>query len=136
MINRLLKLDPGKTDLMAQKQKLLTQAISGMKKKLDVLKLAGQQANEALAKGEISQSQYDALQREIVETEKALEELEKQADKSAVALQKIGAAGEKLKNVGSSIEGVGKKRMPVTAAVGGLGAAAVKVAADFDSVMS
>lgn len=135
-VNRLLKLDPGNTDLMAQKQKLLTQAISETKEKLDALKLAGQQANEALVRGEISQSQYDALQREIVETEKALEELEKQADRSAVALQKIGAAGEKLKSVGSSIEGAGKKLMPVTAAVGGLGAAAVKVAADFDSGMS
>lgn len=135
-VNKLLKLDPGNTDLMAQKQKLLTQAISETKEKLDALKLAGQQANEALAKGEISQSQYDALQREIVETEKALEELVKQADKSAVALQKIGATGEKMKSVGSSIEGAGKKLMPVTAAVGGLGAAAVKVAADFDSGMS
>ena len=135
-VNKLLKLDPGNTDLMAQKQKLLTQAISETKEKLDSLKLASQQANEALAKGEISQSQYDALQREIVETEKALEELEKQADKSAVALQKIGTTGEKLKSVGSSIEGVGQKLMPVTAAVGGLGAAAVKVAADFDSGMS
>lgn len=27
-VNKLLKLDPGNTDLMAQKQKLLTQAIS------------------------------------------------------------------------------------------------------------
>ena len=135
-VNKLLKLDLGNADLMAQKQKLLTQAISETKEKLDSLKLASQQANEALAKGEISQSQYDALQREIVETEKALEELEKQADKSAVALQKIGATGEKLKSVGSSIEGVGQKLMPVTAAVGGLGAAAVKVAADFDSGMS
>lgn len=39
---------------MAQKQKLLTQAISETKEKLDALKLAGQQANEALAKGEMS----------------------------------------------------------------------------------
>ncbi len=123
-VNMLLKLDPGNTDLMAQKQKLLTQAISETKEKLDALKLAGQQANDALARGEISQSQYDALQREIVETEKALEELEKQADKSTVALQKIGATGEKLKTVGSSIKGVGKKLMPVTAAVGGLATAA------------
>lgn len=53
-VNKLLKLDPGNTDLMAQKQKLLTQAISETKEKLDALKLAGQQANEALAKGEIS----------------------------------------------------------------------------------
>ena len=47
-----------------------------------------------------------------------------------MALQKIGETGEKLKSVGSSIEGAGKKLMSVTAA------AAVKVAADFDSGMS
>lgn len=135
-VNKLLKLDPGNTELMAQKQRLLSQAVSETKEKLDSLKLASQQANDALARGEITQSQYDGLQREIVETEQALEELEKQADKSAVALQKIGATGEKLENVGSSIEGAGKKLLPVTAAVTGLGAASVKMTADFDSGMS
>lgn len=135
-VNKLLKLDPGNADLMAQKQRLLTQAISETKEKLDSLKLASQQANDALARGEISQSQYDALQREIVETENALADLERQADQSAVALQKIGVAGEKLQSVGASIEGVGKKLLPITTIVGGLGTAAVKVAADFDTGMS
>ena len=135
-VNKLLKLDPGNAELMAQKQRLLSQAVSETKEKLDALKLAGQQANEALAKGEISRSQYDALQREIVETEQALRDLERQAEQSSVALQKIGAAGEKLQGVGSAIEGAGQKLMPVTAAVGGLSAAAVKVASDFDSAMS
>lgn len=135
-VNKLLKLDPGNTELMAQKQRLLSQAVSETKEKLDALKLAGQQANEALAKGEISRSQYDALQREIVETEQALRDLERQAEQSSVALQKIGAAGEKLQGVGSAIEGAGQKLMPVTAAVGGLSAAVVKVASDFDSAMS
>ena len=135
-VNKLLKLDPGNAELMAQKQRLLSQAVSETKEKLDALKLAGQQANEALAKGEISRSQYDALQREIVETEQALRDLERQAEQSSVALQKIGAAGEKLQGVGSAIEGVGQKLMPVTAAVGGLSVAAVKVASDFDSAMS
>lgn len=135
-VNKLLKLDPGNTELMAQKQRLLSQAVSETKEKLDALKLAGQQANEALAKGEISQSQYDALQREIIETEHALRDLERQAEQSSMALQKIGAAGEKLQNMGSAIEGVGHKLMPVTAAVGGLATAAVKVASDFDSAMS
>ena len=135
-VNKLLKLDPGNTELMAQKQRLLSQAVSETKEKLDALKLAGQQANEALAKGEISQIQYDALQREIIETELALRDLERQAEQSSVALQKIGAAGEKLRDVGSAIEGAGQKLMPVTAAVGGLATAAVKVASDFDSAMS
>lgn len=90
----------------------MAQAVGETKEKLEALKLAGQQANNALVRGEISQSQYDALQRKIVETEKALEELETQAGKSAVALQKIGETGGKLKSVGSSIEGSGKKLMP------------------------
>ena len=102
-VNKLLKLDLGNTELMAQKHRLLAQAVGETKEKLEALKLAGQQANDALARGEISQSQYDALQREIVETKKALEELETQAGRSAVALQKIGETGEKLKSVGSSI---------------------------------
>ena len=51
-------------------------------------------------------------------------------------LAKIDEAGEKLQNIGSSVENVGKKFLPVTAAVTGLGTAAVKTAADFDSEMS
>jgi len=135
-VEKLLKLDPGNTELMAQKHRLLGQAVSETKEKLETLKTAAEQANTALANGEISQSQYDALQREIIETENNLRGLERQAGQSAVALQKIAATGEKLKTVGSAIEGVGQKLMPVTAAVGGLGAAAVKVASDFDSAMS
>ena len=135
-VEKLLKLDPGNTELMAQKHRLLGQAVSETKEKLETLKTAAEQANTALANGEISQSQYDALQREIIETENNLRDLERQAGQSAVALQKIAATGEKLKTVGSAIEGVGQKLMPVTAAVGGLGAAAVKVASDFDSAMS
>ena len=135
-VEKLLKLDPGNTELMAQKHRLLGQAVSETKEKLETLKTAAEQANTALANGEISQSQYDALQREIIETENNLRDLERQAGQSAVALQKIAATGEKLKTVGSAIEGVGQKLMPVTAAVGGLGVAAVKVASDFDSAMS
>ena len=43
------------------------------------LKTAAQQANEQLANGEITQQQYDALQREIVETEQNLRSLQDQA---------------------------------------------------------
>ena len=94
-VNRLLKLDPGNTELLIQKQKLLKDAVSETKEKLEKLKEAAAQANEKLANGEITQAQYDGLQREIVETEEKLKALEKQADKSQVAIQKIGQAGEK-----------------------------------------
>ena len=135
-VEKLLKLDPGNTELLSQKQKLLSQSIQETKEKLTTLKTAAEQANQALGNGEISQEQYDALQREIIETENELKRLEQQARESGAALQEIAAKGEKLKTVGDSVTNVGEKFMPATAAVVGLGAAAVKTAADFDSGMS
>lgn len=135
-VEKLLKLDPGNTELLSQKQKLLAQAVSETKEKLETLKSAAEQANTALANGEISQSQYDALQREIVETEQELKRLEEQANQSATAMQKIAATGEQLKDVGGNIESAGKKMLPVTATVTALGTASVKTAADFEAAMS
>ena len=135
-VEKLLKLDPGNTELLAQKHRLLGDAVKETKEKLATLKTAAEQANEALAKGEISQSQYDALQREIIETEQQLKALEKQANESSVALQKIAATGEKLKSTGDTIASAGEKMLPVTAAITGLGTAAVTTAATFESSMS
>lgn len=107
-VNKLLKLDPGNTELISQKHRLLQQAVEETKKKLQSLKEAQKQADEALKNGTISQEQYDGLQREIAETTEKLKELEKQAEQSATAVQKIAAAGEKLKDVGGKVAGVGK----------------------------
>ena len=79
------KLDPGNTELLAQKQKLLSDAVGETKEKLSTLKTAAEQANTALANEDISQEQYDALQREIIETEQELKKLEAQANQSATA---------------------------------------------------
>ena len=135
-VEKLLKLDPGNTELLAQKHRLLGEAVAETKEKLETLKTAAEQANTALANGEISQDQYDALQREIIETENNLRDLERQAGQSAVALQKIAATGEKLKTVGDNISSAGQKLLPVTAGVTALGTAAVSTAANFESSMS
>ena len=81
-------------------------------------------------------SQYDALQREIIETEQELKRLEEQARQSSAALQSVAAAGEDLKKSGDKVSSVGEKMLPVTAAVVGLGTAAVTTAANFESSMS
>lgn len=135
-VNKLLKLDPGNTELLAQKHKLLAEAVSETKEKLVTLKTAAEQANTALANGEISKEQYDALQREIVETEQDLKNLETQANQSATAVQKIAATGEKFKTVGDNISSAGQKLLPVTAGVTALGTASVTTAANFESSMS
>lgn len=135
-VEKLLKLDPGNIELLAQKQKLLADAVSETKDKLSTLKTAAEQANTALANGEISQAQYDALQREIIEIENDLKNLEEQANQSATALQKISATGTKFQEVGGQITGLGKAILPVSAAVTGIGVAGLKVASDFEKAMS
>ena len=135
-VQKLLKLDPSNTELLSQKQKLLADSISATKDKLATLKTAAEQANTALANGSISQQQYDALQREIVETGNELKRLEAEAKNANSELAKIGEAGQVLQNAGDKISGAGEKLLPVTAGVTALGTAAVKTTSDFDSAMS
>ena len=136
-VNKLLKLDPGNTELIAQKHKLLQQAVEETKKKLQSLKEAQKQADEALKNGTISQEQYDGLQREIAETTQKLKDLEAQAEQSATALQKIAAAGGKLKDIGGKVAEVGKDLTTyVTVPLAAAGAAGVKSFAEVDKTMA
>ena len=65
-VNKLLKLDPSNTELLTQKQKLLKDAISSTKEKLDTLKTAQEQAKAQMENGDLGRDKYDALQREII----------------------------------------------------------------------
>lgn len=135
-VERLLKLDPTNTELLTQKQKLLKDAIASTSEKLETLKEAQKQAKEQVERGELGQDKYDALQREIVETEQELKRLQEQAATTSVTLEKIAAAGDKFEKAGDSITNAGKQISVASAAVTGLGVAAVKTAADFDSAMA
>ena len=136
-VQKLLKLDPSNTELLSQKHKLLADAVTATKEKLETLKTAAEQANQALANGDISQEQYDALQREIIETEQELQNLQREAEASSTALAKLGQAGEMLEKAGDKIADVGTTLTThVTVPVMAAGTAAVKTAAAFDSAMS
>ena len=126
-INRLLKLDPSNTELLAQKQKALSKEIGDTKDKLSTLKQAANEANKALEKGEISQKQYDALQREIIETENKLQGLETQAKETGDALNKSSNSfdSEKLKN------GLATAAKAAGAAIAAIGALTLKAGKEF-----
>ena len=128
-VERLLKLDPTNTKLLEQRQRLLADAVGETRKKLDTLKQAEKQVQEQFKKGEVSQQQYDGLQREIAATEHVLRSLEAQAYKSNSAVAKIGDAAGKVKtgadNISSAAGTVQQAFAPVTAAVAGLAGAAV-----------
>ena len=108
-VNKLLKMDPGNTNLLSQKYKTLQQEIQATKQKLDTLKEASKQADQALKDGTISKEQYDALQREIAETAQKLKGLEQEYKNfGSVQAQQVAAAGEKMKEFGGKVERAGK----------------------------
>ena len=112
-IDKLLKLNPGNTELLSQKQRNLQTAIKDTQDRLKELK--------SVQKESLTPEQYDALQREIIETETKLKDLKKQyKDFGSVGKQQIKAVAEKMKEVGKKISAVGdqltqKVTMPLVA---------------------
>lgn len=100
-VEKLLKLDPTNTELLAQKQKLLADSIGNAKEKLDKLKEAEKQVQQQFKDGKISEQQYRALEREIVSSEQSLKSLEKQGKKANDTLSD-GKPVENLKNIGKA----------------------------------
>ena len=136
-VNRLLKLDPANTELLAQKQKYLKDAISETKTKLDTLKEADAQAKQQLESGELEQDRDDALQREIVDTEEKLKAREDEAKKMPSALgASMQEAGKKISDAGDKITTVGTGLSThVTAPIAALGAASAAAFQEVDSGM-
>ncbi len=78
-VERLLKIDPGNTELLRQKYELLNDSIDSTEEKLDALKKAEKQVQQQFERGEVFQDQYNGLQREIIATEQALGRLQDEA---------------------------------------------------------
>lgn len=136
-VERLLKLDPGNTELLEQKQRLLNDQIGETKTKLESLKQAQKEVAKELQETGKGQEQYDALEREIISCEEELKRLEDRANQSNVALQKVAAAGETLKSAGSKVSALGDSMTRnVTVPIVGAGTAIVKVAGDFEQQMA
>lgn len=129
-VNKLLKLDPTNTELLAQKQKILKEAINATSQKLATLKDAEKQVQEQFEKGEVSEEQYRALQREIISTENALKDLEKQAQESNGSI--ASGVNNAVDKISEKTGTLGKKLMPVTAGLTAVGTAGVAAAMSLD----
>jgi phage-related minor tail protein len=95
-INKLLKFDPGNTELLAQKQKVLGDAVANTREKLNTLKEAEKQVQAQFEKGEASEEQVRALQREIISATKKLDGYEKAAQETAQQLEKLGDSSDEV----------------------------------------
>ena len=134
-VNKALEMDPTNVDLLAQKEALLTKQIEQTNDKLTVMRQVANDANEALARGDISQEQYASLTAELVKTESSLNSLNEQANENADAMNDAGdgaeAAADDMGEVATESENAGKAMdaLKVTAeVVGGAMAAAFAAA--------
>jgi phage-related minor tail protein len=139
-VEKLLKFNPKDTTLLAQKQKLLGDQVAVTKEKLDSLKNAQAQVNEQFKKGDITEGQYRAFQREVIETESKLKHYENQLKEVTKTKNELGKKLDelsgKLKNFSDSAGKVGKDlTMKVTAPIVGTGAIAFKMAADMEDAL-
>lgn len=79
-VERLLKLDPGNTELLAQKQRLLAQSVEATSQKLDTLRTAAENADKALERGTAYQNAYDPLKQELDAVSASMRGLENNAE--------------------------------------------------------
>jgi phage-related minor tail protein len=145
-VEKLLKLDPGNTELLAQKMQLLQNQTSNTTEKLRRLEAAQEQVNRQFREGKINGEQYRAFNRELEQTRISLRQLEDAAEDSSKEVKDLGEETEKSedklsklgKSAGTAAKSVGRIAVKGTAtaiaAIGtaalGLGVAAVKGADD------
>lgn len=140
-IERSLKFNPGNATLIAQQQRALAEQVENTSEKLKRLKDAQADVDKQFAEGKINQKQYDAFQREIIETESRLKHFEGQLATSQSKLKAFGDAavetGEKMKSAGDKMTSIGKDlSMKVTAPIVAVGVASAKLGMDFEAQMS
>lgn len=131
-VERLLKLDPSNTELLAQKQKLLSDRVAETKTKLDALKQAQESIDLSTEDG---QRQYDALTREIVSCENELKQAEQAASSFNATAQKISvAAGKMSQKFGDIANKTKGLSMAAGGALAGLAGLAVKAGQNADEL--
>lgn len=118
-VNKALKLDPKNTELLAQKQRLLAEAVSKAASKLEALKEAQKQAAEQFKRGEISEEQYNALSIEVGKAEAALKAAKKAAADFNDECKRVSREAADVANAtrGISIAGAATVATIATAAV-------------------
>ncbi|MBO3443415.1 phage tail tape measure protein [Clostridium sp. CCUG 7971] len=89
-VEKLLKLDPTNTELLAQKQELLSQSVGTTEEKLNALKAAQVQVKEQFENGDIGEEQYRAFQREIIKTENELSNIKGSLQTATRNLEEFG----------------------------------------------
>lgn len=143
-IEKLLKLDPHNVTLLGQKMETLGRQITSTKDKLSQLKSVSDEMEKGLKNGTVTAEQYDAWQREIIQTENELKNLEEELKKVPTAAEamlagvseKFDALGDKISNIGDKVSTLGDTMTKTfTAGVVAAGTASVQAWTEIDDAM-
>lgn len=112
-VEKALKFNPGNTEMLEQKFKLLGQSVTEAKDKLNLLEEAQRQAADQLQRGEIGQADYDALSAKVEAARGEVEKFQAAYDEfGSVQAQQFKAALEEvnqsLDNTKGKLEDVDK----------------------------
>ena len=148
-VEKLLKFDPDNTELLAQKQRLLAEAAEQAQQKEKLLDQAMEDLDKQLNQGKLSQQQYneqhDALQRELIETDRkldgyqsSLKEISDTTKDAENQTEKLGetavSVADEMEAVFDGVEKVGSGlTVGLTAPIVALGTAGTKTYLDLDS---
>lgn len=139
-VNKLLKFDPKNTQLLAQKQELLSKQVENTKEKLEALKQARGEVEKKFKSGNLGVDEYREFQRTLAKTEQDLKsytsQLEKLNDVSGKVASKINDAGESVKKIGGKVDDAGKALAPLSGAFAGAGIASSKMSMDFEEAIA
>jgi hypothetical protein len=131
-VDAALKLDPGNTELISQKQELLGRQIEQTKTKLDLMKESAVRAAEGLEKGTVSKEEYAKLTAEIASCEHELGDLEKAASPVGNTLEDTaegaGETAEGLEKTEKSSKVASAGMSALDKATGGLASALMSLA--------
>lgn len=115
-VEKLLKLDPSNTELLRQKQELLSKAVETSKEKVDSLKQAQAELGE---RTEENAKQYDAIEREIISCEA---EQKKWNDQLDAMTPKAKSIKDTLSEVSEATGKAAEKTKALSAAAAGAAA--------------
>lgn len=108
-VDKLLDFDPGNTELLAEKQKLLADAVENTGERLEALKEIQDQVSRQYQTGEIGQRAYLDFQHELAKTERKLESLKAESERLDRSLNDTGAeardTGKDLGELGKDADG-------------------------------
>lgn len=137
-LNKALKLDPGNTALLMNKQKALASQIADTRTKVATLRQAVGELNQIQIKNgsltEEQQALYDKLSTELAIAETNLKSLENQYKEfGSVAGQQMKLVGERVKGLGEKVSKLGEKFAKFSAASAAALGGIAKTAIDFES---